>query len=46
MSLGTKKNHTKTICAVLFDFQKKKTLQKKSTKKKKVCVFIYVYIYI
>lgn len=45
MSLGTKKNHTKTTCAVLFNFQKKKTLPKKSTKKK-VCVFIYVYIYI
>lgn len=46
MSLGTKKNHTKTTCAVLFNFQKKKTLPKKSTKKKSMCIYICLYIHI
>lgn len=37
-------NLTKTVCVVLSYFHKKKTLPKKSTKKKK-CIYVCVYIY-
>lgn len=44
MSLGTKKNHTKTMCSTI-QFSEEKDPAKKVYQKKK-CVFMYVYIYI
>lgn len=48
--LDTKKNPSQTACVVLSSFQKKKTLPRKSVKKKKM-VWVYlhklnIYIYI
>lgn len=45
MSLGTKKNHTKTMCSTI-QFSEEKDPAKKVYQKKNMCIYVCLYIHI